>query len=267
MQFFAPNVLVIGDTIYDEDDATGKANPPAAATKYEADIMGLRQKIVAHPFGVQWLDIIGNNQQPIVIVPTTITNDAIAQTFPNTVQNPNRSDDAMNGKGTPVRVKFNMAANLGWLAGGVSGEVLLIHEMTHAYRSANGRFAPTPMAGMINPDSARRNSELIQRFLNWEEWLAIVTENVFAAESGKKILRTNWNTLTPANATDPAYFKFWGISTLSGPNDSQQFAIDYRPAIARMLQVEARLFRAMESSTAWFNPVREYVAELFSSRT
>lgn len=267
MQFFAPNVLVIGDTIYDEDDATGKPNPAPAAAKYEQDVMGLRQKIAGQPFGLRWLDIVGNNQQPIVIVPTTLTNDAVAQTFPNTAQNPNRSADATNGQGTPIRVKFNMAANLGWLAGGVSGDVLLMHEMTHAYRSASGRFAKTAMAGFVNQDSARRNPELLQRFPDWEEWIAIVTENVYAAESGKKILRTNWNILTPANATDPGYFKFWDIPTLSGPNDSQQFAIDYRPAIARMLQLEPKLFRAMESSTAWFNPVRDYVSDMLSSRT
>ena len=266
MQFFAPNVLVVGDTIFESDDPTGKPNPPAAAALYESEVMALQQKIQSLRFGAQWLDIVGNNAQPIVIVPATFTNDAVAQTFPNIAQRPNRSADATNGIGTPVRVKFNTKANLGWLSGGVSGEVLLVHEMTHAYRSANGQFSPLPMAGFVNPDSASRNSELAKRFLNWEEWLAVVVENVFAAEAGKKILRTNWDILLPSNATDPSYFKFWGISTVGSLNDSQQFAVDYKPAISRMLHFEPRLFRAMESSTAWFNPVRDYVADLMSTR-
>ena len=268
MQLFAPNVLVVGDTIFDLDDATGRPNPPAAAAKYESEIMALRQKIQAQTFGARWLEIVGNNQEPIVIVPTTATNDAVAQTFPNIPQRPNRLADAQSGRGTPVRVKFNTAANLGWLTGGVSGEVLLIHELTHAYRSASGRFSPVPMAGLVSPDSLRSNADLARRFPDWEEWFAIVVENVFAAEAGKRImLRTSWDVLLPSFADDPGYFKFWGISTTGTRNDSQQFAHDYRPAITRILQLESRLFRAMEASPAWFNPVRDYVAELLSSRT
>ncbi len=266
MQFFAPNVLVVGDTIFESDDPTGKPNPPAAAARYEAEVMSLRQKITSRSFGAQWLDIVGNNPEPIVIVPASFTNNAEAQTFPNIVQHPNRLNDATNGRGTPIRVKFNTKANLGWLGGGVEGEVLLVHELTHAYRSAGGRFTPVKMTGLVNPISASRNSELAKRFDNWEEWLSIVVENVFAAESGKKILRTNWDILLPSTATDPSYFKFWGISTVGSLNDSQQFALDYKPAISRMLNFEPRLFRAMESSTAWFNPVRDYVADLMSTR-
>lgn len=210
MQLFAPNVLVVGDTIFDLNDATGKPNPKAAAQKYETDIMALRQKIQAQPFGARWLEI---------------------------------------------------------MSGGVSGEVLLIHELTHAYRSASGRFSPVPMTNLVNPDSLRRSPDLARRFPDWEEWFAIVVENVFAAEAGKKImLRTSWDILLPSFADDPGYFKFWNIPTTGTRNDSQQFAHDYRPAIARILQVEPRLFRAMESSRAWFNPVRDHVAELLSSR-
>lgn len=267
MQLFAPNVLVVGDTIFDLNDATGRPNPKAAAQKYETDIMALRQKIQAQPFGARWLEIVGNNVEPIVIVPTTATNDAVAQTFPNIAQRPNRLADAQSGRGTPIRVKFNTAANLGWLSGGVSGEVLLIHELTHAYRSASGRFSPVPMTNLVNPDSLRRNPDLARRFPDWEEWFAIVVENVFAAEAGKKImLRTSWDVLLPSFADDPGYFKFWNIPTTGTRNDSQQFAHDYRPAIARILQMEPRLFRAMESSRAWFNPMRDHVAELLSSR-
>ena len=80
--------------------------------------------------------------------------------------------------------------------------------------------------------------EILKRFPDWEEWFAVVVENVFASEAGKSILRTNWNLLTPSSATNPAYFKFWDIPTTGTQTDSQKFARDYRPAVARILQVE-----------------------------
>ena len=266
MKMFAPNVLVVGDTIFDINDPTGKPNSPKAAAEYEAEIMELRRKIVGQPFGASWLEIVGNNAQPIVIVPTPSTSDAVAQTFPNIPQKPNRTADASNGKGTPVRLKFNPKANLGWLTGGVSGDVLLVHELTHAYRSASGRFDPAPLGALVNPESARRNGELVRRFPNWEEWFAVVVENVFASEGGKKILRTNWDILLPSSAFDPGYIKFWGIPTGGPRTDSEQFAIDYRPAISRMFQVEAPLYNAMKASGAWFNPVRDYGTAVLASR-
>ncbi|MBM4074084.1 MAG: hypothetical protein FJ267_00385 [Planctomycetes bacterium] len=266
MKMFAPNVLVIGDTIYDIGKPGGRPNPAPAATKYETEVMTLRQQIVEFPFGQAWLNIVGNNPQPIIIVPTTETNNAAAETFENIAEHPDREADAMNGKGTPSRVKFNTSASLGFQTGGVQGAVLLVHEMTHAYRAARGRVTVAPMAGLVNAESLQRNSELARRFPDWEEWFAIVVENVFASETGLKILRTNWDVQLPSFSTDPYYFKFWGISTIGTRNDSQQFAFDYRPAIARIHQLEPALFSAMKASNGWFNPVRDYVAELLSSR-
>ena len=288
MKLFAPNILVVGDTIFGLDDATGKPHPPALAAKYESDIMGLRQTIQNQRFGAQWLEIVGNNPEPIVIVPTTVTNDAVAQTFPNITEWPNRLADTLakgfrpeatgggapmvgTGRGTPIRVKFNPDAQLGFISMGVSGEVLLVHELTHAYRSASGKFAPTPMKELVNPgglnpnDPIRRSPDVEKRFPNWEEWLSVVVENVVASEGGKSFVRTSWDVLHPSSATDPAYFKFWGIYS-SDVSDSRQFAFDYRPAIQLLLKLEPALFRAMEASHGWFNPVRDYVAELLSTR-
>ncbi len=273
MQMFAPNVLVVGDRIYDLDDGAGKPNAPAAAARYEAEVIALRAKIQAQPFGARWYDIIGNNKEPIVIVPTTATNQAVAQTFENVKEKPNRLADSMargftdpsidpkigpgSGAGTPIRVKFNTAAVVGSMAGAASGEVLLMHELTHAYRSAGGRFTPIPMAGLVNPDRLRGNPDLARRFPDWEEWFAVVVENVFAAETGKPILRAHWDLLFPATATSPAYFKFWNIPTVGTKTDSEEFAEDYRPAVLRIPSVESALFHAMAASSAWFNPVRD----------
>lgn len=273
MQMFAPNVMVSGAEIFGIDDAKGNPNPPAQALKYENEIMTLRSQIKAQPFGAAWLEIVGNNPQPIMIVPTTSTNDAVAQTFPNTPDHPNRMADAQargfdatsTGKGTPIRLKFNPAALVGGF-GGVSGAALLMHEMTHAYRSACGNSAPVPMSGLVNPVRLRANAEIVARFPNWEEWFAIVVENVFSAEDGKSIVRTNWDILHPSFATSPEYFKFWGIGNFDKQTDSQQFADDYRPAIARMRQVEGSIYAAIRSSRAWFNPVRDYIDLLFSTR-
>ena len=266
MKLLAPNLLVIGNEIFDLEAPFGRPNPPALAAKYEADVEALFTKIKVQPFGAAWLDIVGNNREPIVIVPSTATDNAAAQTMPNIAQKPNRTADAQNGVGTPGRVKFNVNANLGFAAGGVSGEVLLVHEVTHAYRAANGRSTPIPMNRFVNPDSLRLDMDLARRFPDFEEWLAIVIENVFASQAGRTILRTNWDLLRPSFATDPKFFRFWGISTVGTRNDSEQFAVDYRPGIEHLRAVEPRLFSAMESAKAWFNPVRDYVAQIMSSR-
>src|SRR5436190_2418890 len=231
MKILAPNVFVIGNEIFEMEAPTGKPNSPAAAAKYETDVEMLFLKIKAQAFGAAWLEVVGNNREPIVIVPSTATDNAAAQTFPNIAQKPNRSLDASNGTGTPGRVKFNTGANLGFVSGGVSGEVLLVHEVTHAYRAANGRATALPMNQFVNPESLKLNMDLARRFPDYEEWLAIVVENVFASQAGKTILRTNWDLTGPSFATDPKFFKFWGISTVGTRNDSQQFAWDYRPAI------------------------------------
>ena len=149
---------------------------------------------------------------------------------------------------------------------GASGAALLIHEMTHAYRAACGKTAPAPMTGLVNPARLRANADIGARFPNWEEWFSIVVENVYSAEAGKKMVRTNWDILHPSFATDPAYFTFWGIGNSGKVTDSQQFADDYRPAVARMQQVEGAIFSAMRSSKAWFNPVRDWIDLILSTR-
>jgi hypothetical protein len=269
---FAANVMVVGDRIFEIDDGTGKPNPPAAAARYEREVIAMRNKLAAQPFGTRWLEIAGNNAEPIVIVPTSATNEAVAQTFANIPERPNRENDLLavgfspeaTGRGTPVRVKFNTGALVGGLMG-ASAEVLLIHELTHAYRSAAGRFSPALMTTLVAP--GRTSADVAKRFPNWEEWLSVVVENVYAAESGKSILRGNWDILFPATLTSPAYYKFWGIGNFATKTDSEIFAEDYAPAIRRLMQLEPQLYQAIRASTAWFNPVRDYEDQLFASRT
>jgi hypothetical protein len=284
MKIFAPKVFVIGDTIYAGDqDVAGKRNPPQAAQKYETDLLNLRDQIVATPFGTRWLEIVGNNKEPIVIVPSTDTNNAVTQTFPNTPDHPARLADGESptftgpggvpgtGLGTPARIKFNPAAVTKNSSGfsldfsTASGAVLLVHELTHAYRMSGGRATPVAMTGLVNPKRERAKPDLTLRFPDWEEFLATVVENVFAAELGKDRLRMNWDTAHPAAATGPAYFTFWQISPPS-ETDSQGFARDYQPAILRILQVESPLYTAMNASNAWFNPVRDFEKDMLGSR-
>jgi hypothetical protein len=267
MQMFAPNVMVIGDTLYSgAGDAVGKPNPPQAARQYETEIMNLRTEILSRPFGAKWLEIIGNNKEPITLVPSEETTNSRNETFPNIPQHPNRMREAVaagfttpagvtgTGAGTPSRIKFNSGAS----AGMANGSVLLVHELTHAYRSSGGRFSPAAMTGLVNPERQKADPELEQRFPNWEEFLAVVVENVFAAELGKNILRINWNVLHPGFATSPSFFTFWQIKPPAGDTDSMKFAKDYSPAILRIMQIESPLYGAMRASTAWFNPVRDY---------
>ena len=264
MRMFAPNALVVGDEVFTIDAANGTPNSPAAAEAYEQAIMEMRTQILGTPFGKQWLEITGNNKEPIVIVPTNETGEAVAQTFPNITSHPDRLADSLasgvqgrgTGRGTPIRLKFNPQAHVGGLCG-PSGAALLVHEFTHGYRSAEGRFNPRPMASMVRPERKARDSQLVQRFPNWEEWFAVVVENVFRAELGHSIIRTNWDIAVPAFATSPHYFQFWNISTVGVMNDSQDFADAYAPAVQVLRHEEPALFRAMLHSTAWFNPARD----------
>lgn len=276
MKMFAPNVFVVGDTIFkDAKDADGSPNPPVLSERYEAEVMALHDKIEASPFGAAWLEIVGNNIEPIVIVPMVDARDAVAQTFRNDAQKPHRTADAAvagfpnsdgvpgTGCGTPIRLKFNPAAFVGVGYGKVGGAVLLVHEMTHGYRSAGGRFEPVPMAGLIDLQRQLRTPDIAVRFPDWEEWFAIVCENVFAAETGGHILRANWDVKHEASINDPAIRKYSGM----GPVDEcRDFAADYRPAIARMFQIEPKIYAAIRRSNAWFNPAREYESLLLDRR-
>jgi hypothetical protein len=283
MKIFAPNVLVIGDTIFaGERDAVGKPNAKRAAALYEDQVLKLLSPITSTPFGNEWLEIVGNNKEPVVIVPSTDTSDAVTQTFANDATKPNRLADGMArgflvpgdlgngagmivgfGVGTASRIKFNPAA----VSGTASGAVLLVHEVTHAYRTASGRFAPAPMAGLIDPQRLRLNPDLGFRFPNWEEFLAVVVENVFAAELGHGSLRLNWNAHNNAVAVNWAvHNQMFGGSPPPGATDSQNFAKDFRPAFEVMREIEKPLYNAMCASAAWFNPVRDHDNAIWNHR-
>lgn len=275
MKVFGPNVFVVGDTIFQNaDDADGRPNPPAASDRYEAAVMALHNQIEASPFGADWLEIVSNNVEPIVIVPMVDTRDALTQTFRNDPQKPHRAADAAapgsptkdgpgTGLGTPIRLKFNPAAIVGGGFGKVGGAVLLVHEMTHAYRSSNGRYARVSMSGLVDQQRYLGCRDIAVRFPDWEEWFAVVCENVFATETGAHIVRANWDTKYPVSLHDPGIRNFFG----TGPvNECRDFAADYRPAIARMLQLEPKIYVAIRRSKAWFNPAREYESFLLDRR-
>src|SRR5262249_1302732 len=124
--------------------------------------------------------------------------------------------------------------------------------------------SPALMTTLVAPG---RSSDVAKRFPNWEEWLSVVVENVYAAESGKSLLRGNWDVLFPSTLTSPAYYKFWDIPGVGSKTDTETFAEDYAPAIARMRQLEPLLYQAIRASNAWFNPVRDYERQLLASRT
>src|SRR5262249_24349443 len=273
MKLFAGNTIVQGDTIFaGEQDPTGRPNPPSAAAMFEEEVLALRSKIQSTPFGARWLDIVGTNKEPIYIVPSTDTTNAVTQTLPNDTARPTRTldgkargfDGVGTGRGTPMRIQFNRSASVGPFYASASGAVLLVHEMTHAYRGASGRFSPFPMVGLVDAQRLQANARLALRFPTWEEWLAVVVENVFASEQGATTLRLNWDEAHPATARRPrppppctGPPALWG-GPPSGPPASENVAADDAPAIARMQQVEGPLFQAMLTAPAsWFNPVAD----------
>src|SRR4051812_44278072 len=202
MKIFATNTIVSGDTIFaGADDPTGKPNPPAAAARFEDEVMKFRARIASFPFGAKWLDLLDGTKQSITIVPSSDRNDAVAQTDAKRLADGLAAglslpgNDTGTGLGAPIRVKFNPAASAGQGAGRVSGAALLMHEMTHAFRSANGRFTPVPMGPLVERQAAWQTPEWALRFPNFEEFLAVVVEDVFAAESGAQMVRMNWDIL------------------------------------------------------------------------
>src|SRR5262245_47713587 len=115
MKLFAPNIIVMGNKTFAVSRGLSRDSSPVEAERFEKAVMALRDKITATTFGQKFLDLIGNNKEPIAIVPAIETNnavtlssggmDAFAADFSKT------TDDGEivfgSGRGAMTRIFFN----------------------------------------------------------------------------------------------------------------------------------------------------------------
>jgi hypothetical protein len=258
MQFFEPNIIVDGHTIPNK----------AGQERYERSVMEIHQRIIQSAFGRAFLTLIGNNTSPIVIAPSLDRNNADAhalsgrKAFAQGVQvvddhnNPvlDRQNQVQFGtaQGSTAIVDFTPTGDFR----GISADVTLVHELTHAWRQARGRWNPVSIVGLVNKAVVTAPEKEATRFENWEEFLGVVVEDVYAAEQGVTTVRT-------AHGGIPIFWAFRAPPPVQSPwnpvplTDSQMFAERYRPALIRIMSEELDLYRLMLASPAWFNPVRD----------
>ena len=258
-----------GDKIWVDGGPMGNK---AAGDAYEREILAIHDKIAGVQFGRVVLEIVSKTSNLIGILHgkkgaapgarSLAGADAWADGFE--ISLPDGTKVRGTGKGGPATIILDPRGDLG----GMPPDVTLVHELIHAWREANGRWKPTSMFDLVSLPAAREldggdkandpRAKFAKRFENWEEFLALVVEGVYASQQGAKSVRTAQNgpfaslfmaMNTPRQTPSP-----WNPVPLT---DSQRFAELYRPAIIRIMSEELTLYKAMLAADAWFNPVRD----------
>lgn len=250
MQFFAPNIVVDGSHIPNK----------AAQERYEASVLRVRDTIEQAPFGKEFLELVGNNREPIVIAPAPNRNAAQARPL-NALKAAAKGADVKFrdgtskpglGAGSMAVVDFNPAGNFE----GISADVTLVHELVHAWRQARGRWKAAPMSDFVDAADPKKIASAKSDFENWEEFLAVVVEGVYAAQSGAGSVRISHSIMAfwRAMPSAPQQPNIYNPAPLT---DSQRFAQNYRRALIAIMGEELELYRLMLNAKAWFNPVRD----------
>lgn len=250
MQLFAPNIIVDGSHIPNK----------AGQERYEASVMRVRDTIEKAPFGKDLLELIGNNREPIVIAPAPNRNAAQARPLNalkafaagSNVQFRDGTSKPGLGTGSMAVVDFNPAGNFE----GMSADVTLVHELVHAWRQARGKWKAAPMSEFVDASDPKKVSSARADFENWEEFLAVVVEGIYAAQSGAGSVRISHSVMAfwRAMKTEPEAPNIYNPVPLT---DSQRFAQNYRRALIAILGEEQELYKLMLNAKAWFNPVRD----------
>lgn len=250
MQLFAPNIIVDGSHIPNK----------GAQERYESSVIRVRDKIGQAPFGKDFLELVGNNREPIVIAPAPNRNAAQARplnaqkAFAQGADVKFRDGTSKPGLGTGSMavVDFNPAGD----HEGISADVTLVHELVHAWRQARGRWKAASMSEFVDASDPKKVSSAKSDFENWEEFLAVVVEGVYAAQAGAGSVRVShsimafWRAM-PSLPQKPDIFNPVPLT------DSQRFAQTYRRALIAIMSEELDLYRLMLNAKAWFNPVRD----------
>lgn len=251
MQWFAPNIVVDGSHI---------PNKPGQ-DRYESSVIRVRDTIVNTPFGKDLIELIGNNREPIVIAPTPNRNIAAARpldadkAFAQGATVVRRSGPPTVGLGTGsiAIVDFNPTGDLQ----GATVDSTLVHELVHAWRQARGKWKAAPISDFVDASDQKKSASARADFENWEEFLAVVVEGVYAAQAGAGSVRVSHNIMA-----------FWRALPSTGPmtpdilnpvplTDSQRFAQTWRRALIAIMGEELELYRLLLGAKAWFNPVRD----------
>jgi len=180
MELFGPNTIVDGAP---EPGfvVTRRPNTKAEGAAYEKAVLALRARIAGAPFGRRMLELLCNNRQHIIIAPTfNKMNAAVVSVYAadgaavgevTTSKIPGVSSEevtvAGTGRGSVAVLLFNPNGTFD----GLRADVLLLHELVHAYRKAQGRWAKLPIQQFLDPGQ----SDL--HFPNWEEWFAVAVSN------------------------------------------------------------------------------------------
>ena len=256
MRPLSASVFADGTRVFATQRTAPRQNDARAAAQYDAAVQGIYDTIHGRPIGARFLDLLQRVPHPIVIVPTTARDNAYAGAVDVVASFPAR-DPVRDGTGRPhrnwvgtgsgsmVRVLFNPRP-----LGDASPQIILLHELTHAWRQAHGRIRGLPMT--IAMPGARPAEDFA--FNNWEEWLAILIQNIWSSEGGERSLRAFHTTRGVFGAMVISdYPNPFGAAA---PMAAEDFARRYAGAFDTFRREEPQLFALLRTSTAHFNPLR-----------
>lgn len=234
------NALTLGDP--DAHRAPGKATPQQVAeNKYS-------KGVVRDQFGNPIRNPDPNKWDPVV--------------------ERNLEDVLGKGKGSMVRLLFTPGHWTGCKLAGARADIVLFHELVHAYRFVRGRMNRIPMSllpGEKTNDPARLKQLRINRvgsYPNREEFFAVVLENIYQSCLGNGApLRGEY--AAPANPQNT-----WNVpdsgarqtsgSLRTGNTRSETVMLENLGAITQLYEEERPFLAKIIVLPGTFNPFRDY---------
>ena len=158
------------------------------------------------------------------------------------------------GNGAPVTLYYSDRP----VTTGASFDGGLVHELTHTFRMVQGHHA--------------RNSLSALRFSNFEEFIAVLIENMYDSSRDRRMVRTSYN-FAPDPTQSPTASLFREVLRIQyeavyGEGEEQlsrRWAQEFTEPLKQFIWTEPNLAQQLRFANCRFNPLRDFVQPQASS--
>lgn len=240
-----------GGEVFDRMSHVVRRRTQAEAERYERAITGVFRTVDDRPTGRGLIGLINGTTHEVMIVPSSTIEETGAgavvfqAAFPDATPVRRWNGTLFLRQGRPVlgtgRGTTSRIAMLPQPVGGDAPELVLVHEMTHAFRQAAGRLRSQSLR-TLGCTSADELS-----FPSLEEFMAVLVQNIWQSEGGVTTMRGSHT-----RAGRPGHLPDFPV--LSGT--SAAYAARWALPIAAIRAQEPGLSAVLAASNAGFNPMR-----------